>query len=47
MWDKLKVDKTKKQLINDVLSEYNIDEDTITKDIDEFVEILENKNLLI
>lgn len=47
LWDKLKVDKTKKQLINDVLSEYNIDEDTITKDIDEFVEILENKNLLI
>lgn len=40
MWNKMKDEITKDELIEEFLKEYDVDKDTVSKDIDEFVENL-------
>ena len=46
LWDCLKEDLTKEELINKVLDAYDVDREIATKDVDEFVELLNKNNLL-
>lgn len=47
LWEKLSEDITEQQLTELLLSEYDVDEETATSDIDEFVKLLKEKNLLV
>ena len=40
MWNKLTEDITKEQLIEEFLKEYDVDKETVSTDIDEFIEKL-------
>ena len=40
LWEKLKEDKTREELADEILKEYNIDRETVLSDIDEFAEKL-------
>ena len=46
LWEKLAGGATKQELLDAMLSEYDIDEETASADIDEFVQKLKNSNLL-
>lgn len=43
----LKEEKTYEQLLQDFLNEYDIDKNTASKDLDEFLNKLREKNLLL
>lgn len=40
MWNKLKDDITKDELIDEFLKEYDVDRETVSQDIDEFIDKL-------
>ncbi len=40
LWEKLSVDKTREELADEILKEYDIDRETVLADIDAFVEKL-------
>lgn len=42
MWEKLSAEITKDELIEEFLKEYDIDRETVSKDIDDFVEKLKS-----
>ena len=46
LWEKLAEGASKSELLDAMLSEYNIDSETAKKDIDEFISKLEKANLL-
>lgn len=46
LWEKLSQGATKDELLASMLSEYDIDEETASKDIDEFIEKLKSADLL-
>lgn len=46
LWKKLSDGATKEELLSAMLSEYDIDSDTASKDIDEFIDKLKNADLL-
>ena len=46
LWDLLKEEATIEDLINKLLSEYDIDEETARKDTLEFIESLKKNNIL-
>lgn len=46
MWDKIAQGITKERLISDLLSEYEIDEETAISDIEDFIGQLTDKKLL-
>ncbi|MBQ7572809.1 MAG: PqqD family protein [Clostridia bacterium] len=46
MWKILEKDVTREELLNKMLSEYDVDADVLNKDIDEFLNILRGDNLL-
>lgn len=45
-WNLLSEDITKEEMIEKVLSEYDIDRDTVSSDIDEFLSKLNEKGIL-
>ncbi len=47
LWEQLLADKSEQQLLDALLSEYDVDEKTASEDIKEFVELLKEKNLLV
>ena len=47
LWDRLKNEKTKKELLGALLAEYDVDEETAKADISEFLEKLREGNLLV
>ncbi|MBQ2896928.1 MAG: PqqD family protein [Clostridia bacterium] len=47
LWEQLTQDKTEQQLLQLLLSEYDVDEETATLDITEFLNLLKDKNLLV
>ncbi len=46
LWEKLTHGASKDELLSAMLSEYDIDSETASKDIDEFIDCLKNANLL-
>ena len=40
LWQKLCDEKEKEELINEILNEYDIDRETVTNDVEEFIEKL-------
>lgn len=46
IWDALQKDITKEQLVAKILKEYEVDEATASKDVDKFVAVLEEHDLL-
>ena len=46
LWEKLAEGASKSELLDAMLSEYNIDSETAKKDIDEFISKLEKANLV-
>ena len=46
LWDCLKDDITKEQLLNKVLETYDVTEELAKKDIDNFIDMLRKNNLL-
>ena len=46
LWEKLTHGASKQDLLDAMLSEYDIDEETASRDIDEFVQKLRTSNLL-
>ncbi|MBQ3782461.1 MAG: PqqD family protein [Lachnospiraceae bacterium] len=46
MWNYLQEGTTKENLVEALLSEYEVDEQTATKAVDEFVEMLKTENIL-
>ena len=46
LWDLLKDDVEVKDLVNKLLEEYDIDEETATNDTLEFIESLKKNNIL-
>ena len=46
LWKILEKETTKEELLKNLLEEYDIDEDTASKDIDEFIDKLKEANLL-
>jgi hypothetical protein len=47
LWELLKTDKTKEELISGLLAEYDVDKDTAQKDVNEFINSLNEANLLV
>ncbi len=47
LWEALKTDKSQQQLTEALLGEYDVDEETASCDVAEFVKLLDEKNLLI
>ncbi len=47
LWNNLKEEITKEELTEKLLEEYEIDRETATNDVDEFLTILENRKLLV
>lgn len=46
LWEKLQQDITKEELVEAVLAEYEIDQETVEKDVEEFLqELVKNKIL--
>ena len=45
-WDLLKENTTKEQMLEKILSEYDIDRETVSRDIDNFVAKLQNAGIL-
>ncbi len=46
LWDCLKENLTRDELVNKVLDTYDIDKNTAETDVDEFIELLKQNNLL-
>lgn len=46
LWEKLQQDITKAELVEAVLAEYEIDRETVEKDVDEFLEELVKNRIL-
>lgn len=46
LWDKLQQEITREKLINSVLAEYDIDRETVEKDVDEFLQELVKNRIL-
>lgn len=46
LWEKLQEDITKEELVKAVLAEYEIDQETVEKDVDEFLEELVKNRIL-
>lgn len=46
LWEKLQQDITKAELVEAVLDEYEIDRETVEKDVDEFLEELVKNRIL-
>lgn len=46
LWEKLQQDITKAELVEAVLAEYEIDQETVEKDVDEFLEELVKNRIL-
>jgi Coenzyme PQQ synthesis protein D (PqqD). len=46
LWRKMEQSTTQKELIDTILSEYNVDEETAKEDVLEFVNKLKDKNLI-
>ena len=46
LWDRLQSDVTKEQLVEALLSKYDVSKEVVTKDIEEFLSVLQNKNIL-
>ena len=46
LWEKLQCETTKQDLINDMLKEYEVLEDTAKQDIEKFLEKIKEANLL-
>ncbi len=46
LWDKLQSDVTEQELIQHLLSEYDVDEDTAKADVAEFVAVLMEKKVI-
>ncbi|MDO4586558.1 MAG: PqqD family protein [Planctomycetia bacterium] len=47
LWKQLETDQTKDELVSALLKEYDVDETTAQNDIEAFLKILEENNLLI
>ena len=47
LWELLKEDITKEKLLENMLKEYDADENMLSADIDEFISVLEEKGLLV
>lgn len=47
LWEKLKEDTTEEELLQALLGEYDVDEETAKKDIAEFLEKLRDGKLLV
>ncbi|MDD6568210.1 MAG: PqqD family protein [Eubacteriales bacterium] len=45
-WDSMVNDTTEEEVIKKVLEEYDIDEETARRDIEKFIKMLEDNNLL-
>lgn len=46
LWEKLQQDITKEELVEAVLDEYEIDQETVEKDVEEFLEELVKNRIL-
>lgn len=46
IWDSLKEGKTEEELLKLILCEYDVDEALAKKDLDEFISVLKDKDLL-
>ena len=46
IWNSLKEDKTEQELLKLILCEYYVDEAIAKKDLDEFISVLKDKDLL-
>lgn len=46
LWSKLAEDITEEELVEAVLGEYDIDRETATRDVADFVEVLKSKKVL-
>lgn len=46
IWDKLSEDRSEEDLVNAILSEYEVDKQTAEKDVKAFVDTLKEKELL-
>ena len=46
LWDKLQQEITREELINSVVAEYDIDRETVEKDVDEFLQELVKNRIL-
>lgn len=46
IWDKLSEDRSEEDLVNAILSEYEVDKQTAEKDVKSFVDTLKEKDLL-
>lgn len=47
LWEKLQNEITKEELLRAFLSEYDVDKETATKDLEEFIKQLEDGKLLV
>lgn len=47
LWEALQQDVTEKQLIDVLLENYEVDETTAAKDVNSFLDVLRNNNLLV
>lgn len=47
LWEKLQNETTKEELLNILLGEYDIDKETATKDLEDFIKQLEDGKLLV
>ena len=47
LWEALKEEKTEADLVAALLGEYDVDEATATEDVNGFVNLLKEKNLLV